>query len=108
MAISLEIGIGDLLPEFLANALIFLGALQSAGAIAAGAFQAFPDGLHHFLILIESDSHRLTSLLAQLYHAPPENAIYILQFLFGAGCAIMDKMCFGGAPWVFCRYASRI
>ena len=108
MAISGKVRVSDLLPEFLADALVFLGALQPARAIAAGAFQAFPDGLHHFLILVESDSHRLTSLLAQLYHAPPENAIYILQFLFGAGCAIMDKMCFGGAPWVFCRYASRI
>ena len=52
MAVALEIGICDLLPEFLANALVLLGALESAGTIAAGTLQALPDGLHNFLILI--------------------------------------------------------
>ena len=52
MAIALEIGVCDLLPEFLADALIFLCPLQAAGAIATGSLQALPDGLYHFLILI--------------------------------------------------------
>ena len=62
MAITLEIRVCDLLPEFLADALVFLGALQAAGAITAGPFQAFPDGFHYFLVFIQSDCHRLTSL----------------------------------------------
>ena len=36
VAIAFEIGIRDLLPELLADALVFLGALKPAGAIAAG------------------------------------------------------------------------
>ena len=68
MAKTLEIGVSNLLPEFLADALIFLGALQTAGAIAAGAFQALTDLFHHLLIIIESYSHRFTSL--PFYYKP--------------------------------------
>ena len=52
MAIAFEIGICDLLTEFLADALILLGALETAGAIAAGALQTLPDGSDNFLIFI--------------------------------------------------------
>ena len=52
MTIALKIGIGDLLPELLADALILLGALETAGAIAAGALQTLPDGSDNFLIFI--------------------------------------------------------
>ena len=52
MAISLELGIGNLIPEFLADALVFLCALQTAGTIAAGTLQAFLDRLYHFLIFV--------------------------------------------------------
>ena len=62
MAITLEIGVGNLLPELLANALILLCALQAARAITAGALQAFFDPLDHFLVLIEPYSHGFTSL----------------------------------------------
>jgi hypothetical protein len=52
VTISLKIRVCDLLPEFLADALIFLCPLQAAGAITTGSLQALPDGLYHFLILI--------------------------------------------------------
>ena len=55
MAIALEIGISDLFTEFLADALILLGPLQAAGAVTAGALQALPDGLDHFLVLVQSE-----------------------------------------------------
>ena len=62
MAESLKAGIGDLLPELLANTLIFLSPLQPAGTITTGAFQTFLNSLDHFLILVQLDCHRLTSL----------------------------------------------
>ena len=61
VAIALKIGIRNLLPEFLADALILLCPLQTAGAITAGALQALPDRFHHFLILIQSDCHKTDS-----------------------------------------------
>ena len=51
MTIALKVRIGDLLPEFLANALILFGAFQTAGTIATGTLQAVTDGLHHFFLL---------------------------------------------------------
>jgi hypothetical protein len=52
MAVTLELRVFDLLAEFLADALILLCPLQSAGAVPACPFQAFPDRFHHFLIFI--------------------------------------------------------
>ena len=52
MAIALEIGIGDLLPEFFADAPVFFGPLQTAGAVAAGTLQTVLDHLNHFLVII--------------------------------------------------------
>ena len=63
MTVAGKVRIGDLLPEFLADALIILGAFQTAGAIAAGALQAVPDGLNHFLVFIEPNCHGVTSFL---------------------------------------------
>ena len=57
MAISLEIRVGHLLPEFLANALVFFGSLQTAGAVATGALQTFLDHLDHFLVIVQTYSH---------------------------------------------------
>ena len=62
MTIAFELRIRDLLTKFLADALIFFRALQTAGAITAGTLQSFLDCLHHFLIFIQSDSHDTTSL----------------------------------------------
>ena len=51
-----------MLPEFLTDTLILFRPLQTAGAITAGTLQAFPDASDHFLVLIQSDSHKFTSL----------------------------------------------
>ena len=62
MAIALIGRICDLFPEFLADALIVLAALQTAGAVTAGTLQTFLNGLYHFLIFIQPNSHIFTSL----------------------------------------------
>ena len=67
MAITREIGISHLLPEFLTDALVFLGALQTAGAVAAGALQAFLDHLDHFLVIVQTYSHGVHILSDSLY-----------------------------------------
>jgi hypothetical protein len=67
MAVTLEIGVCDLLTELLANALILFGTLQTAGAIATGALQAFFYGFDHFCIFIESDCHKEISFFFSLY-----------------------------------------
>ena len=59
MAIPLELGIGNLIAEFLTNTLILFRPFQSARTIAASAFQSFANGIHHFLIFIEFNSHGL-------------------------------------------------
>ena len=61
MAVALEVRVCDLLTEFLADALVILRAFQTAGAITAGALQTFPDSLYHLLILIQPNSHAITS-----------------------------------------------
>ena len=66
MAVAREIGVCDLLPEFLADALIFLGALQTAGAVAAGALQAVLHHLDDLLILVQPYSHTITSFLKNI------------------------------------------
>ena len=62
MAIALKIRIGDLIPEFLANALILFCALQAARTVSPGTLQAFLNGSHHFFVFIQSNSHIYTSL----------------------------------------------
>ncbi len=57
MTVAFKRRIRDLLPKLLADALIVLGMLQSAGAITAGAFQSLPNRLYHFLIFIQMYSH---------------------------------------------------
>ena len=63
MAISGKVRVSNLLPKFLANALIFLGSLQSARAVSTCAFQTLFDGLDHFFIFVKSNCHNATSLL---------------------------------------------
>ena len=67
MAVALELRISDLLAEFLANALVLFRSFQSAGAVTTGTLQTFLDGLDHFLILIEPNSHGDPSSLFPLY-----------------------------------------
>ena len=67
MAKTLEIGVSNLLPEFLADALVFFGPFQTAGAVATGALQAFFDHLDHFLVIIQTYSHSVHILSDSLY-----------------------------------------
>ena len=89
VAITLEIGVCDLLPELFANALILLGTLQTAGAIATGTLQAFLDCFYDFRVFVQSDCHGNTSFL--FYYSPfvkggiakssaPKEALYIPLF----------------------------
>ena len=57
MAVPFVVRICDLLPKFLADALILLCPLQAAGAIASGAFQSIPDHLYHLFVFIEPNCH---------------------------------------------------
>jgi len=57
MAITFKVGICDLLPELLADTLILLTALHSAGAVAACHLEALFQDLYHFLIFVETNSH---------------------------------------------------
>ena len=67
MAITREIGVCNLLPEFLTNALVFLGSFQTAGAVTTGALQTFFDHLDHFLVIVQTYSHRVHILSDSLY-----------------------------------------
>ena len=67
MAVTLEIRIRDLLPEFLTDAFILFAPLKAARAITTGTLQTFLDGLDHFLILIEPNSHGDPSSLFPVY-----------------------------------------
>ena len=63
MAIALEIRVRHLLPEFLADAFIFLCSLQSTGAITAGPLKALADSFDHFFIFIQAHCHTITSFV---------------------------------------------
>ena len=57
MAVALEVGVLDLGAEFGAHTLIFGGALQTAGAIAARHLQPSADAFYDFLVGIFFDLH---------------------------------------------------
>ena len=63
MAVTLEIRVRNLIPEFPADTPVLLRVLQTAGTVTTGSFQSVPDGLHHLLILIEPNSHSFISFL---------------------------------------------
>ena len=63
MTVTLEVGIGNLLPEFLADTLVLLASLQTAGTIATGPLQTVFYHLNHFLIFVKTYCHGGTSLL---------------------------------------------
>ena len=56
MAVTFKVRIGNLFAEFLADALIILGSLQTTGAISASALQSFTDAVHHILIFVKTYS----------------------------------------------------
>ena len=57
VAIALKVGVGHLLLEFLADALVFLGFGQAAGAVAVLGLQPGLDAGHDLLVLVQSNSH---------------------------------------------------
>ena len=71
MAETLEIGVGHLLPELLADALVLLSPLQAAGAVSAGALQTLADHRHHFLVIVQTNRHGITSFLPYYSHTSP-------------------------------------
>ena len=71
MAESLKIRVFHLLPEFLADALILLGPLQAAGTVSASALQTLADHSHHFLVIVQSNCHGITSFLPYYSQASP-------------------------------------
>ena len=76
MTVSLEFGIGHLLPEFPADALVFLTVFQTAGTVAAGALETFFHHLDHFLIFVQSDRHNTTPLF--LYYRDRKKNVNLL------------------------------
>ena len=72
VAVALEIRVGDLVLKLLTHALGSLRALQAAGAVPAGTFQALADGVDDLLIGIELDFHvssRFPRFLLWPYHS---------------------------------------
>ena len=61
MAVTFKHRICDLVPEFFADAFVFFGTFQPAGAIASGALQSLLDCLHHFPVFVQTNSHEITS-----------------------------------------------
>ena len=57
MTVALEIGIGDLIAEFLAHTFVVLGLFEAAGTVAAARLQAFLDRLDDLGVLVQSDFH---------------------------------------------------
>ena len=57
MAVALEIGVLDLRLEFLAHALVFLGALETAGAVTALALKALLHRPNDLLVGVQSNLH---------------------------------------------------
>ena len=95
MAVTLEIGVCDLLPELLTDALILLSALETAGAVSAGTLQSVLYGLYYFCIFIESDSHGNLSFFLFIIHPVSRAGV---SFLFSFWCvnAIINEIRTGG------------
>ena len=55
VAVAFEVGIRDLVPEFLAHALVLFLYLDSAGAVAALGGETFPDRPYDVFVLVKSD-----------------------------------------------------
>ena len=76
MAITREIGVSNLLTEFLTNAFVFLGSFQTAGAVTTGALQTFFDHLNHFFVIIQTYSHESHILSDSLYDREEKSQEY--------------------------------
>ena len=54
MTISLEIRVGNLLPEFLANTLVVFCLFHAARTISSARFQSFLNCFDYFFVFVES------------------------------------------------------
>ena len=77
VAVAFEIRVGDLRLEFLADALVFGLAFQTARTVAAGALQTLADALDDRAVLIETNlSHSILLIRITAWKcaqaAPPE------------------------------------
>ena len=65
VTVALKIGVGDLLTELLADAFIVLGALHSAGTVAALGLEAVLYHFYYFFVFVKSDLrfHRFYSFV---------------------------------------------
>ena len=61
MAVALKVGVGDLLAEFLAHALVFLRPLKPSFAVAAGALEPLLDAGDDLLVFVQPDLHSASS-----------------------------------------------
>ena len=72
MTVPLKIGVGDLIPEFLAHTEIVLGSGKAAGTVTAFFQNAFTDLFHEGFIVIVTDLHVFPPPIRILFrtHAP--------------------------------------
>ena len=66
MAVSLKIGIGNLLAELLAHTLEVLGALKSAGTVSALLPEPLLYGCDYLLVFVQTDFHNLSITYCRL------------------------------------------
>ena len=81
VAVSLVVGVIDLVLELLAHTLGLLCPLQTAGAVAARALQPLTDGVDNFLVLIQRDLHDIRPFLFD-GSIIPCNSLFFLTNLF--------------------------
>ena len=67
VAVSLEVGVGDLRLELLAHALVFLFYLASAGAVASRALKSFFNDLDDLLVGVKSYLHRRSPFVSRFF-----------------------------------------
>lgn len=53
VTVSFKVGVGYLLAEFLANALVFLCSFKAAGAVSTRPFEPFLYALNDFLVFVK-------------------------------------------------------
>ena len=74
MAVAFEIGVCDLIAEFLTHTFVVLRFLQTARAITALHVKAFLDLRHERLIFIESNCHTIPPFTPLLLHRKQQRA----------------------------------
>ena len=103
MAVTLEIGVCDLLTELLTDALILFGTLESAGTITAGTLQAIFHGLNYFQLALGGRMQILRGPGISPEHIVRETKIRTIKLLI----LKRDKAFFLAFPkklWNMCQF----